>query len=341
MAKFQIPIENLDEDELEEFVDMCNQFQHEVEEVVIRLEKNSFNMDLVLALRFLFEGVLYSSVKLSLTPISESLNDTVRALDVVLGFKAFPTNMTEFLLLITDRVVLMALDASRGHMLDVKKTQQPLIALSRIYLCERYEDLDASVESAFEALAKDLDDEQNKTTDIELFCEISFDNHMENADEEPQNYSQTTMAPEINASDERSADIFVTQPENVVTKARDFIRNELFDHPAMLIGDISDAVTGYGVSRTKFILELVLAMNYLLHEEVDSLGLAIGVCFHDIALAKYPDILNKTEQLNDNELVQIRKHPDNGFTIVSAFTDNEVAHCTITKGLMGQDIPMD
>ncbi len=59
---------------------------------------------------------------------------------------------------------------------------------------------------------------------------------------------------------------------------------------------------------------------------MDSLGLAIGVCFHDIALAKSPHLLNKAGRLDERELTEIKKHPSDGFTIVSAFTKNEVAH---------------
>ncbi len=307
MVNFQIPIAGLDEDELEEFTDICEQFHHEVEEIVIRLEKNNHNTELVRALRFLFEGVLYSSMKLSLTPISESLGESVRCLDRVLALGLFPLDMTEFMLLISDRIQLMVFDAIRGHMLDIKKMQQPLVALSRITLCERKEDLDEAARSAIRALTQDIEDEDASQNDVVLFDDV---------EETPEVREETPVtAPFVGA---------VTK--NCILLAREFIASELNEHPALMIAAISDATTDHGESHTNFLLEISLAINFLLNEEMDSLGLAVGVCFHDIGLAQAPHILAKDTSLTTRERAQVRKHPSDGFTLVSAFTPSETAH---------------
>ncbi len=307
MATFQIPIANIDEDELDEFIEICEQFHHEVEEIVIRLEKNNNNMELVQALRFIFEGVLYSSMKLSLTPISESLDESVRCLDRVLALSLFPQDMTEFMLLISDRIQLMVFDAVRGHMLDIKKMQQPLVALSRITLCEKREDLEAAASSAIRVLTQDLEDELPSQHDVILFDEV-----------------------EDRGSTEKDAPVstppILQETKNCILLAREFIASELNEHPAKIIAAISDATTDHGESHTTFLLELSLAINFLLNEEVDSLGLAVGICFHDIGLAQVPHILAKNTPLTPHEHAQIKKHPSDGFTLVSAFTSSETAH---------------
>ncbi len=314
MATFQVSIENLDEDELDEFIDICEQFHNEVEEVVIRLENNNSNMELVRALRFLFEGVLYSSMNLSLTPICESLDESVRCLDRVLSLSLFPSDMTEFMLLISDRIRLMVFDVVRGHKLDIKKMQQPLVALSRITLCKKKEDLDEAARSAISVLTQDIGDEDVSQKDVVLFEEdvVLF--------EEDEDVGVVQEATPVHAP------LVSKETKNCILLAREFIASELNEHPAMMVATISDVTTDHGESHSMFLLEISLAINFLLNEEVDSLGLAVGVCFHDIGLAQVPHILEKDTPLTAREQAQIKKHPSDGFSLVSAFTPSETAH---------------
>ncbi|NIQ11668.1 MAG: hypothetical protein GWO08_17750, partial [Gammaproteobacteria bacterium] len=75
-------------------------------------------------------------VKLDLVPVSESLADSLKALDQLLDWQVYPPAMTEFILSLLDRLMDIAREVEEKQIIDMRKTQAILVALQYIILAK-------------------------------------------------------------------------------------------------------------------------------------------------------------------------------------------------------------
>ena len=76
----------------------------------------------------------------------------------------------------------------------------------------------------------------------------------------------------------------------------------------------SDYLYGHSVNVCVIAVKIGIKMGYNLSKLSE---LALGTLFHDIGMTQIPlSILNKTTPLNQEDLAQIRKHPESGFKML-------------------------
>jgi HD-GYP domain-containing protein (c-di-GMP phosphodiesterase class II) len=301
---------------LVEFNEGLEQIHQDVERLAITLEQSPDDIHLVDTITQLFDELAFSSTKLGLVPISESLQETIKCLELIQKFKTYPVRMSEFTLLVIDRVFSLSRDIQRNFVIDIRKTQHILVALQHVILVNEAAHLEAGVEKAIKAITQDiydnLDNESEAEPDIVL-----FDDDIELFDDTP---SQPTE------NDPLSIEIFVPEESaNPVLQAREYVTRELAGTPIMLLAKISDLSTRHGDSHTEFLLELSLAINIAAGTPIDMASLAMGICAHDIALSAIPHIVNKSERLTAEEFDQIKMHPVQGAELLKEFNNATAA----------------
>ena len=123
----------------------CNQ---EVEMLAIDLERSPNDMGQVEQLRLIIHESWMSSVKLDLVPVSESLADTLKGLDLLLDWQIYPVRMTEFVFLLIDRLMDIAQEVEEKRFIDMRKTQAILVALQFIILAKDVDQITQGIEVA-------------------------------------------------------------------------------------------------------------------------------------------------------------------------------------------------
>ncbi len=302
---------------LEEFIYFLEQNHQTIEHLVIDLERTPNNLSKVKEIRDYFSELMFSATKLDLIPISESIADTITALDLLLQFKLYPPRMSEFILLVVDRVLLLARDIERQESIDIRKSQHILVALQHIILLKDPAPLEAGIRDAISAIVQEIKEGEVHSTnsiedDIMLFDEIELFAD----DAEPQRAPPTDK---LNI-------LVPNQIYNPILQARDYIAAYLDSNPsAKMLSTISDLSVPHGIAHTRFLLELTLAMNQLAGNPVDCEGLMLGVCVHDLALCAIPNIINKKTRLTDEEFSEIRKHPVTAAELVATLDGSSTA----------------
>ena len=300
---------------LSDFREELETAHQDIERIVITLETAPDDRTLLQTLRDTFHALWVSSVKLDMAPLSESLNDTLRGLDLMLTRRTFPPRMAEFILLLVDRLLMLAREVERNQFIDIRKTQHLLVALQLIVLTKASEDFRDSVERAITAITRDISDNLDEPTgdcDIVLFDDDS-------ADETP-------------THEENPVELFIPQASlNPLAHARGILEHYRNDDALALIIKISDLNSHHGKSHTYFLAELALAVNVLAGEPIDHDGLFKGICFHDIGLAAIPHITGKSGRLSEEERQEIRHHPLAGARAAHAFTHCETAELTVVQ----------
>lgn len=304
------PVE-FERDLLVEFNEGLEQIHQEVERLAITLEQSPDDIHLVDTITRLFDELAFSSTKLGLVPISESLEETIKCLELIQNFNTYPVRMSEFTLLVIDRVLSLSRDIQRNFVIDIRKTQHILVALQHVILVKESSHLEAGVEKAIKAITQDIYDNLNNENDAEPDI-VLFDDDIELFDD--------TQSPQTE-NDPLGVEIFVPEEsENPVLQAREYVNQALEGTPIMLLAKISDLSTRHGDSHTEFLLELSLAINIAAGTPIDMNSLAIGICAHDIALSAIPHIVNKKERLTAEEFDQIKMHPVQGAELIKEFT---------------------
>jgi HD-GYP domain-containing protein (c-di-GMP phosphodiesterase class II) len=293
------PVE-FEQELLVEFNEGLEQIHQDVERLAITLEQSPDDIHLVNTVTQLFDELSFSSTKLGLVPISESLHETIKCLELIQKFNTYPVRMSEFTLLVIDRVLSLSRDIQRNFVIDIRKTQHILVALQHVILVKEAAYLEAAVEKAIKAITQDiydnLDNEKEAESDIVLF------------DDNIELFDDTQSQPLEN--DPLSIKIFIPEESiNPVLQAREYVKQELGGKPIKLLAKISDLSTRHGDSHTDFLLELSLAINIAAGKPIDMTSLAMGICAHDIALSSIPHIVNKEERLTTEEFDQIKMHP--------------------------------
>ncbi len=302
---FFIPVDEIDNELLEELIDIFEQFHEESEIIAIQLEQHPEKIELLSALRYLFEGLLYKTVKLNFTPVSESLSNAVSLLDHLLEWKVFPPQMSQYLLLLVDRMLMLINDIVAVQAIDMRKAQQVLVSLEKILAIDVMDNISDAALSGVEALTCDYVDQYGG--DIELFNEISC------VYASPDESHYAAEAPVI------IHDVM----HNPILQARDWVENEFKAHPISLLNNISEASMSKGLENAYDMIELCIATNIIAGEPLNNFDLAIGISFRDVALAEIPHIINKKEKLSDQEFAMIQKHPLRGASLLRLFHDAE------------------
>jgi HD-GYP domain-containing protein (c-di-GMP phosphodiesterase class II) len=340
----------VDHEILAEYREELEYTHQEVERLAITLERSEFNTDLVNELRSIFHKLWVSSVKLDLVPFSESLNDTIKGLDLLLGWKVYPVQMSEFILLLIDRLLMLAKDVEHNFVIDMQKTQSFLVALQYIILKKDPEELPAGIEKAITAITREIYqnlDELNNESEVVLFDDDDdgagvelFDDGVELFDDDGGGGVELFDDDGVELFDEapipeeqaekHNVDLFLPNASlNPLAQAREYIDAHFKDHSFMVLARISDMATQHGGSHTEFLLELSLALNILAGNPIDVDGLFKGICLHDIALASLPHLLNKKGRLTREEFAQIRLHPIQGAELARQLHNSDIAELTI------------
>lgn len=322
--------------------------------LAITLERNSDDMQTVDEVRQIFQELLMSSAKLDLIPISESLQDTLTGLDLLLDWQVYPVAMSEFMLILIDKILIVAYEIEEKHFIDIRKTQQILVALQSIILAKSIEQMTSGIDEAIASISQDIPSTEAVETGagdallfddgIDLFGDDGVDLF---DDPEETTTSAETSSPEgaINV------DIFVPEASrNPIKQAQEFIKGHSDENRIILLGQISDQASQHSSSHTQFLLELTLAVNLMAGEPLDMESIHKGICLHDIALASLSDLLTSKSKLTDEQIEMLKQHPVNGADVVRKLGCSEDASLLVLHhhecidgsgypfGLKGDDI---
>lgn len=311
---FQVDIEP---DLIFEFREELETAFQEIEGCVILLEKNPSDLSPLQTARTHMHNMWVSSTKLSLVPLSESLDDTIKAFDHLIECRQFPPRMGEYLLLLADRILYIAREIERNLSIDIRETQNILVSLQHVLL-SNCEQLPQIVDNAIEVITKTIEiniEEPDASLSIDL-----FDDEDDMVAQEPQSSSSVSDL-------SQSAEIFIADAsKNPMLYAQDLIQSLQTDDAIKILARISDHATSLNEdSHTRFILELSFAINFLAGEPIDHEALSKGLFLHDVALSAIPHIINKTDKLTNEERLAIQEHPQQGAKLALALSLPEEA----------------
>ena len=327
---------SVDPDSLREFREELEEMHQEMENLAIALERNPADLTPLGGVREYLQQLCISAAKLGLVPLSESLDDALKAVDLLLGWGTFPPRMAEFILLFIDRLRILARDVEQEQVIDMRKTQHLLVALQYLVLASGPQELHQRTEDAIAAITREIYEhlgEQSAETDILLFdggqgtgpsgdgggVELfGEDAGIELFGEGP--------AGEARESRSRGPDAFVpAASRNPLEQAREFISGHDKAGIWQVLGHAADNATPFRGPHTGFTLHLVLAINFLAGGPLDPEGLYLGVCVHDLGLAPLAHILGSGRSLTAEEREAVEQHPLKAVPLVRELSGSETA----------------
>jgi len=307
---------DVDPELISEFSEQLESVMQIAEGCIISLEKGNFHVEMLITIRELFNELWISASKLSLTPLSESLDDTVNTLDKLIEWKVFPDGMGEFLLLLMDRISYLANEVETNMVIDMRETQNILVSLQRILLIKNPSELNNAVQFATHSITQNIDmntaDAQSADDNIDLFGDDDiFDNESTDQILKPEKISEkfNMFIPNANV--------------DPIAYAKDLVNNLNSDDPIVMLANISDQGSINGESHTRFLLEVGLATNFLVGNLINTDDLIKGLCLHDIGLSTITDILNKPGKLTEKEIELIKQHPLKGAGLAKTMNVSE------------------
>jgi HD-GYP domain-containing protein (c-di-GMP phosphodiesterase class II) len=285
-------IVEVDHEALSEFRETLVTAMQNAEALVIELESVDYDQARIKQLQYIIGELSISSAKLFLTPISESLEDSLKMLDRLLEIQCFPVAMGEFLLLLLDKIQYLALEVEKTRVIDIAQSQNVLVSLQFILQAKTPNELNTAVDHATKTITYNLiqDNGVEACDSIDLFDDSE-------KDEEQTAVVDILQAPAINHT------------EDPLAHANEVISQVMQDHSLNLLVQIADKATSHGESHTNFVLLIGLSINRLMGSPIEEVELAQGLCLHDIALSAIPETINKTERLTEAEIERIRQHP--------------------------------
>lgn len=324
---FQFPV-SIDQEILGQYREELQWTNQEVEMLAIKLERNPQDMETVEKVRDLIQESWMSSVKLDLIPLSESLDDTLKGLDFLLDWQVYPPAMTEFVLLLIDRVMIIAQEVEESQFIDMRKTQAILVALQYIILAKTVDEITQGIEAAIVAISQEISDQPDTSNNhdggVDLFGDgvDLFGDGVDLFDDGLELFDAAPASPPI--VNKPTIDIFVPDASlNPLFQARDFIQGHSAENCLTLLGQISEQATRHYNAHTHLLQELALATNILAGAPLDFEGLYKGICLHDIALASLPEIFNKEGPLNQDEIQELKLHPVNSAEFAHALNPSD------------------
>ena len=312
---FLYPVD-FDREVLYEFQDEFEWTRQELEGVIVSLEKSPKSIELLVGIERRLGDVQESSFKLNLIPLFESLGDTVRLLNKILILELYPHAMSEFLLLVLDRISLLIANIEIHKTIDIRKTQNILTAIQTILLAPR-EGMEEATFRAIKIITREfyqnLELNQDKDDGILLFDD-----------------DNTTECPDaIEANPPAQSGTFfngftMQRAENPVIAAQEMISDFKKHNGVVILSSLSDLAVTHENSHSYVLLELAFAINMMAGEPFDYEDLFYGVCIHDIGLATMPEIISKTEKLTKEDFDKIKTHPTIGANVGRLISTSEV-----------------
>lgn len=323
---FQFPV-TFEKDVLVQYREELQWAMQELEMLAITLERNPDDMGSVLLVRNLFQELSLSSTKLDLIPISESLDDTLKGLDLLLDWQYYPVSMTEFVLLLIDKIMVIALEVEEERFIDMRKTQQILVALQSIILAKNVEQVKEGIDTAVAILNEAIPEQEAVNNDsgaIDLFgddvdlfddgVDLFDDGGVDLFDDQPS--AETVAMPEV----------FIPNASlNPLNQAREYLQGHSDENCLHLFGQIAEQAAANYDSHTHFLLELSLAVNFMAGTPIPLESLHKGICLHDIALTQVPDLLTGERKLTPDEINELKQHPVKGVAMAESIKANDEA----------------
>ena len=312
---YHFPV-TFDQDILKQYREELQWTNQEIEMLAINLERHPDDMSNVEQLRQIIQESWMSSVKLDLIPISESLEDVLKGIDLLLDWQIYPVRMTEFILSLFDRIMLIATEVEETQQIDMRKTQAILVALQFIILVKNEQQVLPGIEEAIISINTELAETGNSTEseiEIELF-----------GDEASQTREQA------DTTQPKGIDIFVPELSlNPLEAARDFIDDKNSENCMQVLNNVTDDSIQHTNSHTRFVMELALTMNFCADEAIDGEALLRGISMHDIALSSIPFLLNKNGSYTQDEINELKLHPVRSAEISRHMSQSEEAELLI------------
>lgn len=318
---FEFPV-TFDQDILSQYREELEFTNQEVEMLAINLEREPGDMATVEKIRDHIQEAWMSSVKLDLIPVSESLADTLKGLDLLLDWQVYPPAMTEFILGLLDRLMIIALEVEEKQFIDMRKTQAILVALQYIILAKDFNQINQGIEDAIVAINQEIcghADAPQGEAEVMLFDDgvDLFDDGIDLFEDSPEQIKSESVAkPEI--------DIFIPEAAtNPLLQARDYIRGHSDDNCKVLLEQVAAHVVDHHSVHANFLLELSLTMNILAGNALEFESVYKGICMHDLALATMSGLMNKKSSLNQDEIDELRLHPLKSAELAHEFIKSE------------------
>jgi len=316
-VSYQFPV-TFDQDILLQYREELQWANQEVEMLAITLERSPEEMATVEQIRGIIQDAWMSSVKLDLVPISESLADTLKGLDLLLDWQVYPPAMTEFILLLIDRIAIIAHEVEESRFIDMRKTQAILVGLQFIILAKSPTEITQGIDDAIVSISQEIGATDNEPDTDEV---VLFDDGVDLFDDGVDLFEDTTTSPAIVT--QPSINIFVPQASlNPLNQAREYIQGFSNESSLKLLGQIADQSTQHHNSHTCFVLELSLAMNILAGKPLDFDSLYDGISLHDIALASQPELVAKKAQLTEADIHELKLHPVKSAKVAHDISDS-------------------
>lgn len=276
----KFPVEQ-DAETLIEYRDhFSDQYQH-IEHLTIGLENCPEDLSAVHQLHEIFQQLRLSSTQLNLTPLVENLAEIVLLLEFIMDQDRYPKSFSEYLLILIDRLMMMADDVLHTSSINMLATQNIHVSLQTMILCQSIDEMVTNIPLAISQVTKSATDDNHSLSDD--FDIVLFD------DDEPEISNTTPDNDPIT-----SAHAYMTAREN---------------EPLIFLSQLADLHTNHGYKHTHFLHEIALAMNFMENEPVSSEELWAGICLHDIGLGHLAEILSASRRLSPEEIEQVRKHP--------------------------------
>lgn len=299
---------NINNELLVEFVEQIEENKQAIDILAIKLNKFPNHMPFLHELGDHFTELMYSSVKLDLTPITESLADTIIAIDKLIEFSFYPARMTDFLLMVVDRLLLLARDIESHQGIDICKSQHILVSLQYIILIKDSKLLEDGIHKAITSLLQ-------TETNIETGACVNIDSDIILF---TNNDTPSVKMNDLSDNKRVNFDGFVSRNnKNPLLQAREACDMFLANHPINLLVTIIDQFEQGDISHTRFLLEMAVAINAIAGDIIDHENLMLAISIHDFALASTPDIMNKPSLLSVSELEIIRQHPTLAYEFAS------------------------
>jgi len=304
-VSFQFPV-TFDQEILCQYREELEYTNQEVELLAINLERNPNDLSAVEQIRDLIQDSWMSSVKLDLVPISESLADTLKGLDLLLDWQVYPARMTEFVLSLLDRVMVIAREIEEKQFIDIRRTQAILVALQYIILAKDFNQITKGIEDAILAINQEIGiegDSAMEDADVML-----FDDGVDLFDDGVDLFDDATA--DVVAEPGSGPDIFIPDASlSPLSQAREFINTHSDTECINLLGSAFEHAIEHHRSHTLLLAELALSTNILAGRPIDFELLYKGICLHDIGMVPIADGISRQTGLTKEEKEQLQQHP--------------------------------
>ncbi len=311
---FNIPLSQLDRDQLDDLVEAIQQFHMEAELLALKLEKLESKADVQRAIYLLFDGLSTKASQLGIVGLSEGLDNCTRIFKKIWTWGYYSTPMVEMLLMVLDHFESLLSDIVVYGIIDGDKLQQLLVPLQRILQAEEESVLTKEIDEAIILLSWQLQsktEQENSAQDIVLFDDDCEEEHISSEDEDK-------------SKEEKYASVIIdihSLNKNPLEEAREYIRDAFAnDSTLTVLSDLSDQASMHSRSHVHSMLEIAIAINILAKEPVPLADLLLGGVIHDVGLARYSHLLTGNKMLSEEEQELVRMHPIDGAKVTEKFS---------------------